>query len=156
MWLRLLKDESWHWRIYRKVFTQLGLTFQNVDAMTPDPTTTALVSALTEAAIAGPVEYAAALVFIERPPMVACIEEDPLYGALLLKYGLERKSVQPLWWHALENRHSGHSSLPAVIISNRLHIAREVVGDACTRATQVVAVVGRWQQSILSRTPHEA
>ncbi|KJL23701.1 hypothetical protein [Microbacterium foliorum] len=150
MWERFLRDESWHWRIYRPVLAQFDLSFEEVRAFPPMAGTTAFIEALHDAAVAGPVQYAAAMMFVERPPMVWEAQDDPLFGALLRDYGLHDESVRPLWWHTTENLHGGHSALGAVVITNRLALTPELVSDAAHHAERVVEAVAEWQREMLS------
>lgn len=66
LWRRFLKDESWHWRIYRPALSQFGLTYAKLDARDPLPPTRHLITTLHSIAEKSPIAYAAAMIFIEN------------------------------------------------------------------------------------------
>ncbi|MCZ4610022.1 hypothetical protein O3S80_40915 [Streptomyces sp. Lzd4kr] len=149
LWERFLKDESWHWRIYRPAFSQFQLSTSEVDDRRPLQVTSRFIETLRSAAETSPVAYAAAMMFIEQPPLSMNLEEDPLYTSLMEFYGFSLDSIRPLWWHATENLTAGHSALGAVVISNRKSICRRELNIARDAVRDTVHAVGVWHEAIL-------
>ncbi|MCX5042164.1 hypothetical protein OG921_03025 [Aldersonia sp. NBC_00410] len=149
LWQRFYEDESWHWRIYRPALHQFGLDFKTVDLRPPAKATARFISALRSAAEASAIAYAAVMLFIERPPLCTDMNDDPLFGSLLRSHGFSRRSIQPLWWHAVENLSAGHSGLGAAVILNRGQIPRTELDTAISAVRDVVEATSAWHQDIL-------
>lgn len=150
LWQRFYEDESWHWRIYRPAFEQFGLDYESLDASGPEAHTREFIQALRRAAEAGPVAYAAVMLFIEKPPQSTDVDEDPLFAGLMQHYGFSRRSIRPLWWHAVENLTAGHSALGAVVITNREQIVQRELDQALSAIGDVVAAVSGWHEKMLA------
>lgn len=150
LWLRLLKDESWHWRIYRPALGQFGLSFRELDSRQPRPSTTSFVETLHSIADESAVAYAAAMIFIEKPPTSADLDSDPLYTSLMANYGFTAAAVGPLWWHATENMTAGHSALGAVVITNRGRISRRELDAALGAVHDTIRAVSAWHEDLLA------
>jgi len=148
LWSRFLKDESWHWRIYRPALTQFGLSFSSLDQGEPHRATQRFVNVLRDAALAGPTVYAAVMIFIEKPPLDD-LESDQLFGSLLRHYGFTADGIKPLWWHATENLKAGHSDLGAAVITNRGALGRGEVDGMVSAARTIVREVSKWNTEIL-------
>ncbi|MEV6297439.1 hypothetical protein AB0M41_45385 [Streptomyces sp. NPDC051896] len=125
LWRRFLKDESWHWKIYRPAFGQSGLSFSEVDAQTPLPTTRHLIETLHRISRRSLVSYAAAMIFIERSPVWESIDSDPLYQSLMTHYGFRAASVRPL---------PGTFSAP----DRAARIEEPLIRERCTRRRRAV------------------
>ncbi|MEV3985340.1 hypothetical protein [Nonomuraea sp. NPDC049758] len=150
LWTRFLKDESWHWRIYRPILGELGMSFEDVDACAVHPATHAFIEALRSCAANSIAAYAAALMFAELPPTVDTLDQDPLYGALVAHYGFRHTSVRPLWWHSMENLEAGHSDLAAVVLSRRRSLSPDELAQALNGLTRTIQAVSSWHQGVLS------
>lgn len=150
VWSSFLKDESWHWRIYRPAFAQFGLRFEELDARPPAPSTRHFIETLHAISCGGPVAYAAAMIFIEQPPLSTDVGSDPLYSSLMTHYGFSRSSIRPLWWHATENLVAGHSGLGAVVITNRRIVSRSELDMALQAATDTIHAVSAWHEGVLT------
>lgn len=150
LWLRFLKDESWHWRIYRPALHQFELTYAELDARDPLPPTRHLIETLHSIADKGPIAYAAAMIFIERPPLWTDLHLDPLYTSLMKFYGFSQATVRPLWWHATENLSAGHSALGVVVISHRRTLSLHQVDEAVAAVRDTIHAVSEWQEGILN------
>jgi pyrroloquinoline quinone (PQQ) biosynthesis protein C len=150
LWARFLKDEAWHWRIYRPAFGQFRLSFAELDAREPRPSTRHFVRTLHSIARTSPIAYAATMIFIEKPPLWTDVDSDPLYTSLMRCYGFSPAAIRPLWWHATENATAGHSALGAVVISNRETVGRRELATALNAVRDTICAVGAWQADILS------
>jgi len=151
LWRRFLKDESWHWRIYRPAFHQFNLSFEFLDTLEPHPATSDFIETLHSVSCDGPVAYAAAMTYIEQPPQCTTLDEDPLFTALIRFYGFDRAAVRPLWWHATENLTAGHSALGPVVISNRRTVARAELDRALSGVRRTIRAVSAWHEAILAQ-----
>ena len=150
LWQRFLHDESWHWRIYRPALSQFGFSFTDLDDHSPLPTTRLFIEKLRAIAEVSPVAYAAAMIFIERPPTGTELSSDPLYQSLMSYYGFSERLVRPLWWHATENLQAGHSTLGAVVISGRRALDSLALQEALAAVSDTVRAVSGWIDGALS------
>lgn len=150
LWLRFLKDESWHWRIYRPALHQFELTYAELDARDPLPPTRHLIETLHSIADKSPVAYAASMIFIEKPPLWTDLHSDPLYTSLMKFYGFSQAAVRPLWWHATENLSAGHSALGVVVISHRRTLSLHQVDEAVAAVRDTIHAVSEWHEGILN------
>jgi len=150
LWARFLKDESWHWRIYRPVLGEMGTTYCQIDALEPNDATHDFIEAIRDASIISPIAYASVMIYIEQAPSQPNLDADPLYASLFHYYGFTRSSVRPLWWHALENATAGHSNLGSVVLANRGEILRTDVENAVSAVRRVIRAAIDWNRAILS------
>jgi hypothetical protein len=150
LWQRFLKDESWHWRIYRPALAQFGLRFDELDTRPPRPSTRRFIETLHAISRNGPVAYAAAMIFIEKPPLWTDVDADPLYTSLMRYYGFSLSSIRPLWWHVTENLSAGHSALGSVVISNRQVVSRSELDTALRAVTDTIHAVRDWHEGVLT------
>jgi hypothetical protein len=150
LWRRFLKDESWHWRIYRPALAQFGLCFDDLDSRPAKPSTRHFIETLHTIACSGPVPYAAAMIFVEKPPLWTEVMQDPLFASLTKHYGFSLSSIRPLWWHATENLSAGHSALGAVVISNRRSVSRVELELALQGVSDTIKAVHAWHEGILT------
>ena len=88
--------------------------------------------------------YAAAMIFIQRPPTGTELSSDPLYKSLMSYYGFSEESVRPLWWHAAENLKAGHSGLGAVVISGRRSLDWLGLQKALAAVSDTIRAVSGW------------
>jgi pyrroloquinoline quinone (PQQ) biosynthesis protein C len=149
VWQRFLVDESWHWKIYRPAFSELGVSMRQLDSDEPHCATVHFVDTLHRIATASPIAYAAAMTFIEEPPLADSMNDDDLSQALMHHHGLSRKAVRPLWWHATENRNAGHSALGPIVLSQRRVLSRIDFDDAVKAVDDIIDAVSCWQHAIL-------
>lgn len=150
LWSRFLKDESWHWRIYRPALAQLGLSTADLDNRTPHPATTRFIELLHTISSRSPIAYAAAMNYIEKPPTAADADSDPLYSSLQRHYGFTARAIRPLWWHATENQSAGHSDLGSVVISNRHTISIRDHDAAMAAVGDIVQCTRDWHDQVLA------
>jgi hypothetical protein len=149
VWQRFLVDESWHWKIYRPAFSELSISMGQLNHEEPHCGTRNFVETLHRIATGSPIAYAAAMTFIEEPPLADSMNDDDLSLALMHHHGLSRKAIRPLWWHATENRNAGHSSLGPIVLSQR-HVLRHTDFEEALRAVHdTIDAVSCWQHLIL-------
>ena len=120
--LPIPEQDGYRLTLPERVTLSAGTTIQSLPdglALTRNPTTRLFIEKLRAIAEVSPVAYAAAMIFIERPPTGTELSSDPLYQSLMSYYGFSERLVRPLWWHATENLQAGHSTLGAVVISGR-------------------------------------
>jgi pyrroloquinoline quinone (PQQ) biosynthesis protein C len=149
VWERFLAEESWHWKIYRPAFSELGVDMSEIDSYQMDPGTEHFIETLHGISTRSPVDYAAAMTFIEEPPLAEAMDDDQLSVALMRHHGLSVKAVRPLWWHATENRAAGHSALGPILLSHRGSLRAAEVDGALDAMTKTIDAVSNWQHSIL-------
>jgi hypothetical protein len=148
LWRRFLKDESWHWRIYRPALAGFGLAYRILNERAPQVATERFVEVLRSAAVAGPTVYAAVMTFIERPPLND-LASDPLFGCLTRHYGFTEAGIRPLWWHATENLTAGHSDLGAAVITRRSVVSEAELTRMLAAVRATVREVARWNAEVL-------
>ena len=149
VWQRFLADESSHWKIYRPAFSELGIEMSEVDQSRIDPGTKHFVDTLRGISAHSSIGYAAAMMFIEEPPLTDAMKDDQLGVALMRHHGLSYKAVRPLCWHATENRTAGHSALGPIVLSHRGALSDQELGTALEAVTKTIDAVSYWQHSIL-------
>jgi hypothetical protein len=149
LWTRLLKDESWHWRIYRPAMALYGMGFADFDDLRPVPSTQRTLDILHDGAARSPVVYSALTVYLEKPPAVGGPESHSVMSTLMRDCGFTRASVRPLWWHAMENEYAGHSDLGAVVIANRRRIERAELDDAIATADELIGASCDWLTDVI-------
>ncbi len=147
LWQRFLFEESWHWRIFRPMFSTFGWPWDEHRADTPGTGTRELTDVLAGAARTSPVVYAATLLLTEQVPKTKDVRTDPLYrGALGL--GVPERVLRPLWWHAWSQCPTAHRTLGAMIISQQQTVPAAEAARAVAAFQAAYAAVGRWGQSI--------
>lgn len=141
MWQNLYSEEIEHWRIYRRIFAELGTTIHEVRRSPPYPAAIAFVDWLEHLARNAPHAYAASLLFIEQPPIALEMLDDPLYRALHKHYGFSVAAVRPLWLHAVANGTAGHASLGSRVLARRgIFVGAEV--------EEILAMVAKTVESL--------
>lgn len=147
LWRRFLFEESWHWRIFRPMFSAFGWPWDEHRSDTPGAGTRELTEVLAAAARTSPVVYGATLLLTEQVPKTKDVRTDPLYrGALTL--GVPERVLRPLWWHAWSQCPTAHRTLGAMIISQQDTVPAAEAAHAVAAFQAVYAAVGRWGPSI--------
>jgi hypothetical protein len=150
VWQRFLVDESWHWKIYRPAFSELNISMQQLAHEELHCGTRNFVETLHRIATESPIAYAAAMTFIEEPPLADSMNDDDLSQALMHHHGLSSKAIRPLWWHATENRNAGHSALGPIVLSQRRVLRRTDFEAALQAIDDTIDAVSCWQHVILA------
>ena len=142
LWRHFHADEVKHWRIYRRIFAEVGTTIPDARRSPPPPALTAFVDWLEHLARNAPAAYAGSLLFIEQPPTAQEMLDDPLYGALHEHYGFSIPALQPLWLHAVANGTFGHDTLGLLILARRGLFSRVEIEELLANVARTVEALG--------------
>jgi hypothetical protein len=149
-WKSLLDDEITHWKIYKRLFTELGWDIEAAKCKEPLPSTLNFINCLKAASENNRYSYAAMLSFVERPPSSESIDDDPLYNGLITTYNFSRTAILPLWKHSCLNEVLNHDSLGANVISSKTFFSKGELTELKNSVREIVRATVKWYEGIMN------
>jgi hypothetical protein len=149
LWTRFLKDESWHWRIYRPAMALYGMNFPDFDDVPAAESSRKIIDILHDSASRSPVVYAVLTQYLEKPPLADGPDHHRLWSTLKRRCGFTDAAIRPLWWHSVENVHAGHCDLGAVVLADRRRIDRAELDDAIAASDEFIRASCLWLTDVV-------
>jgi hypothetical protein len=147
-WRALCEEESGHWKIYRRIFTELGLDHDAERDRALSGSVWDLLELLRAAARSSETHYAALLYPIEQGPDTALLDEDPCFGALVRHYGFSRDAVLPLFLHTKLNADIGHSRIWIDVIRRNATYRKRTIDDILGMSRCQMDILATWGRQI--------
>jgi len=142
-WVSFCTEESWHWKIFRKIFADLETSFEQARRSHGEFGARRLTAHMRALAERSQYEYAAAALVIEEPCDEKDLLDDPVYRALHLSYGVRLDSIRPLYWHSRENETKGHRDMMAAVLASRAVYSPAEIEGLIEIAAQTVSILAR-------------
>lgn len=147
-WQALSEEESGHWKIYRRIFSELGLSHEAERARALRGAVKDLVDLLCTAAQTSEAHYAALLYPIEQGTDATTLAEDALFHSLVKYYGFSEAAAMPLFLHTTLNDRMGHSRIWIDIIRRRPVYSASEVDDILQISARLMRTLTRWGDEI--------
>lgn len=147
-WRALCEEESGHWKIYRRIFSELGLDHEAERDRAPTESVWDLIELLRTAARSSEAHYAALLYPIEQGPDAAILDDDPCFGALVAHYRFSRAAVTPLFLHTKLNADIGHSRIWIDVLRRHETYRKEVIDEILAMARRQMDILTAWGRQI--------
>jgi hypothetical protein len=147
-WRALFDEESGHWKIYRRIFSELGLNHETERHRRLVGSVGDLLTLLRDGATLSEAHYAAMLYPIEQGPDAAVLDDDPCFGALVRHYGFSESAVAPLFLHTRLNAELGHSRIWVDVIRRGRHYDRRTADDILRMSNRQLTILTEWGREI--------
>lgn len=148
LWARFLQEERWHWHLYGPLFSEFGWSIQRKRESPPLAATSDFIALLRSFSEESELNYAAALMVTEQPPISDQLELDPLFGSMCKNYRFSQGGIEPLFRHVCENGTNGHFDIPTLVFSGTPWLDRNVAADVLNSVTRLGAVLESWYREI--------